>query len=59
MLHWEMRAGYGAKVYNDGDELSLDLCQHCVKTLLGNIVVNHGNAYFPDSDEEAKHFQEY
>ncbi len=28
-------AGYGNTVFNDGDELEVDLCQHCVKSLLG------------------------
>lgn len=32
-LHWENVGGYGS-VFGDGAELSLTLCQHCVKELL-------------------------
>lgn len=28
-------AGYGNREFNDGDELEIDLCQHCVKVVLG------------------------
>jgi hypothetical protein len=59
MMHWETRAGYGSNVFGDGDELSLDLCQYCVKDLLGHVIVNHGNAYFPANDAEADHLRDY
>ena len=36
--------GYNSK-FGDGDELSLDLCQACTKTLLGHAIRSHGNAY--------------
>lgn len=58
MLHWEGRAGY-TSIFGDGAELSLDLCQHCVKALLGNIIQNHGNAYFPANDEVAANLRKY
>jgi len=34
MLH-TYHAGYGNTVFSDGDELEIDLCQHCVKEVLG------------------------
>jgi hypothetical protein len=30
-------------------EMSLDLCQDCIKRLLGEFIQFHGNAYFPDT----------
>lgn len=36
-LHWERCGGY-ASVFGDGVELSLTLCQHCVKELLDAFV---------------------
>ena len=46
MLHWEKRGGY-ASVFGDGTEMTLDLCQDCIKTF----IQFHGNAYFPESDD--------
>ena len=37
MLHWSMRGGYGS-VFGDGTLVTLDLCQGCVKTRLGDIL---------------------
>lgn len=34
LLHWRMTGGYGS-VFGDGAHISLDLCQECVKNLLG------------------------
>lgn len=34
-LRWKDTAGYGARSFNDGDGLSLDLCQDCVAEVLG------------------------
>lgn len=31
----DRQAGYGS-VFGDGQQLKLDLCQHCVKTVLGD-----------------------
>ena len=45
-LSWHHRGGYNS-VFGDGEELSLDLCQACTKTLLGHAIKTHGNAYFP------------
>lgn len=33
MLHWENRGGYGS-VFGDGADMTLDLCQDCIKKLL-------------------------
>lgn len=45
-LSWRHRGGYNS-MFGDGEELSLDLCQACLKTLLGHAIKTHGNAYFP------------
>lgn len=50
MLRWKTRGGYGS-VFGDGEEISLDLCQHCVKKYLGEFIQNHGNAYWPQIEE--------
>lgn len=44
-LHWQMCGGYGS-VFGDGTEMTLDLCQDCVKARLGDVIQFHGNAYF-------------
>lgn len=38
-LHYHDQAGYGS-IFGDGNFLSLDLCQHCVKKHLGNFLIN-------------------
>lgn len=35
MLHWRTVGGYGS-IFGDGTEISLDLCQTCLKTRLGD-----------------------
>ena len=45
-LSWRHRGGYNS-MFGDGEELTLDLCQACLKTLLGHAIKTHGNAYFP------------
>lgn len=34
-LSWRMRGGYGNTAFGDMTRLSLDLCQHCTKEVLG------------------------
>jgi hypothetical protein len=48
-LHWEGACGYGS-VFGDGNEISLTLCQHCLKDVLGQyIVVEHeGDGTLPN-----------
>ena len=33
-LHWHTVGGY-ASIFGDGAEVSIDLCQHCTKDILG------------------------
>ena len=40
MLHWRMTCGYGS-IFGDGDTISLDLCQHCIKARLGDVLQIH------------------
>ena len=40
-LHYRNHAGYGS-VFGDGAIMSLDLCQNCVKKLLGDFIQFHG-----------------
>jgi len=40
MLHWENRGGYGS-VFGDGADMTLDLCQDCIKTRLGDCIQFH------------------
>ena len=49
-LSWENRGGYGS-IFGDGEEMSLDLCQHCIKKLLGEYIQFKGNAYWGDLGE--------
>lgn len=37
-LSWINVVGYGGAVYDDGDTVSIDLCQYCVKDKLGEWV---------------------
>ena len=53
MLHWENRGGYSS-IFGDGEEITLDLCQHCIKEILGHLLQFHGNAYFPPGFEDFK-----
>lgn len=49
-LHFENDAGYGS-VMGDGNRLRLDLCQTCVKELLGpfiRVVGNYINSDLPE-----------
>jgi hypothetical protein len=48
MLSYRNRGGF-TSVFGDGVEMSLDLCQDCIKRLLGEFIQFHGNAYFPDT----------
>lgn len=43
-LCWKNRGGFNS-IFGDGQEISLDLCQDCVKTLLEPYIQFHGNAY--------------
>lgn len=36
-IHHHATAGYGS-VFGDGSKLSLDICQHCAKKRLGDII---------------------
>jgi hypothetical protein len=38
-LSWSMVGGYNS-VFGDGNQVSLDLCQHCVKEILGCFIKN-------------------
>lgn len=46
MLHWEHRGAYGS-IFGDGEDMSLDLCQACVKVLLGNVLHHHPKINWP------------
>ena len=48
-LHYENDAGYGS-VMGDGNRLRMDLCQHCVKEVLGEFIRTEGN-YIWERDE--------
>jgi hypothetical protein len=37
MLCWTNRGGYDS-IFGDGTDITLDLCQHCVKKLLGAVL---------------------
>ena len=37
MVHIEFIGGYGS-VFGDGDQVTLDMCQHCFKEKLGGFV---------------------
>lgn len=41
----EVRAGYGAVRFVDGDRLVADLCQHCVHARLGKVLRLLGNEF--------------
>jgi hypothetical protein len=43
MLHWRNNGGYGS-IFGDCTNMALDLCQHCVKERLGDIL------RFPEDD---------
>lgn len=51
MLSWKNRGGYSS-IFGDGMEMTLDLCQECVKEHLGKFIKFHGNAYFPETTDE-------
>ena len=34
-LSWKNHVGYGGVPYHDGDTIEIDLCQYCVKEVLG------------------------
>lgn len=36
-LHWTMRGGFDS-VFGDGTVVSIDMCQHCVKKVLGGFL---------------------
>lgn len=36
-LHWRMRGGY-ASIFGDEADISLDLCQKCIKERLGDVL---------------------
>ena len=45
MLHWETIGGYSS-IFGDCSRIQIDLCQHCVKKLLGEYL-QIDNAPFP------------
>lgn len=47
-LRIEYGAGYSSRVYYDGDILRADLCQYCVRHLLGPFLRLQGNQHEPD-----------
>lgn len=45
-LSWEDTCGYGNIVFGDLNLVKIDLCQYCVKKLLGDYIrVTEGNMY--------------
>ena len=50
-LNWSNRGGYGS-VFGDGTDMTLDLCQDCIKEHLGKFIQFHGNSYFPEISPE-------
>ena len=38
VLHINQRTGYGNTAFGDDIDLQADLCQHCVKKLLGSVL---------------------
>ena len=50
-LTWSNRGGSGS-VFGDGTDMTLDLCQRCIKEHLGKFIQFHGNAYFPEISPE-------
>lgn len=49
----EVRAGYNATRFVDGDRLVADLCQHCVHQLLSGVLRHLGNDFErPVTDEQ-------
>lgn len=37
-LHWRMTGGYFS-IFGDGVQMELDLCQECIKTRLGDVIL--------------------
>lgn len=44
MLHWRNNCGYGS-IFGDGSVIKIDLCQQCVKQLLGEYIQYLENDY--------------
>jgi hypothetical protein len=44
MLSYRNRGGF-TSIFGDGTEMSLDLCQDCIKEYLGKFLQFHGNSY--------------
>lgn len=40
-LSWEDVCGYGNNTFGDESYISIDLCQYCVKEVLGKWIINH------------------
>ena len=52
MLSYRNRGGF-TSIFGDGMEMSLDLCQECIKEHLGKFIQFHGNAYWePESEPD-------
>jgi hypothetical protein len=49
-LHYRHRGGY-TSVFGDGTEVSLDLCQRCVKKLLGGVIQCYDSATMEEDEE--------
>ena len=41
-LSWQDTGGYGNKTYGDMTHIAIDLCQYCVKEVLGSWIVISG-----------------
>lgn len=58
-LRVEVRAGYNATRFTDGDRLVADLCQHCVYQLLSGVLRHLGNEFErPVTEEERDRAEE-
>lgn len=38
-LSWSDTCGYGSKTFGDGTHISIDLCQYCVREVLGEWIL--------------------
>jgi hypothetical protein len=50
-FHYSTSAGYGS-ILGDGNDLEMDLCQHCVKEILGQYIRVIGNVFYGAFEKE-------
>jgi len=40
-LSWKDQCGYGNKTFGDGTHISIDLCQYCLREVLGEWITTY------------------